>query len=888
MIAKVQLEDGRIARFEVPEGTTEEEVMAQAQSLIPGQEEAPKEEGGPGGFMPFLNKGMAQTLGAPVDLISAGLNAVGINTGDAPMGGSQSIRKGMSAIKAPTPDRGPQTTSEFMGAGVGEGAGMALPLGGAVNAVSKTSGVLGGLAKAGRNRLLKTAGPAKAAGLELGGGMGAGAAREQAERGGLGPTQTMLAEMAGGVAATASPGLALRMATKLPVLSGAKKVVQQFMTPFNKEASWQQASDEIRSLFDEPMDAVRQVKAAKGTNVMPATATENPGLLGIQQTVFDMDKALGQRMSKHASESVEKLSKDIVGSGNAKTTREFIKAKREGLFSAMTARVEIAASRANAALEVIGDSASAIDVQKVASKAMQEAEADVRLMRKALWDGADQTVKSPVKEQVAEYRRIVDSLYDVEYNNMPKKVRDIMNPIANVGYRGVGSSKTVERTVGESYALYQELGRLAKNFRSAGTDQNLYASANLTKLRAAIMKDIETQAGTFSDLRTAVDFSNMEINTFRKGAVGNLLGYGKGEAVPPTLTFDKTIKQKGEPANLMMQDIQRAAKAGDASSVTTNPKSPLIGEGVQDYVKQRFIREAVEDGVVNPAKARAYISGHEEILESFPTLKKQLEAARKQEDVLRRVTKETDGQRGRFDKESIGTTAHLLGGPLDVQIKKIMSSGDPTEAMGAAMKTVKGNKEALDGLRSGFGQYLATDITTSKQDSVGRLIMDGLKLRANLKTEKFMAPMRKLYTPQQIKLIEEMADQLAKFQIQQQHNKAAPLLRGVQSWLIDLTAGAVGAKFGRALNTGTIQVPGKSAALFNKAAKFLTTNKTKQLISDAMVDHDLMIALLRGKGTAKGERVLRSYLLGTGARLMEEDEEATPVQSRPGRIELAN
>jgi len=868
-IAKVQLEDGRIARFEVPEDTTEEEVIAQAQSLIPGQEE------GPSGFMSFMNKGMAQTLGAPVDLISAGLRAAGINTGDVPFGGSQSIRKGMSAIKAPTPDRRPQKTSEFMGAGVGEGAGMALPLGGAVNAVSKTSGVLGGLAKAGRNRLLETFGPAKAAGIGLVGGMGAGAAREQAARHDLTPTQTMLAEMAVGTAATASPGLALRALTKLPFLSAANTVVRQVMTPFKKEASWQQASDEIRSLFDDPMDAVRQVKAAKGTNVMPATATENPGLLGIQQTVFNMDQKLGQRMSKHASESVEKLAKDIVGSGNAKTTREFIKAKRKGLFSAMTARVEVAASKANAALEVIGDSASAIDVQKVASKAMQEAEADVRLMRKALWDGADQTVKAPVKEQVAEYRRIVDSLYDVEYNNMPKKVRDIMNPIANVGYRGVGSSKTVERTVGESYALYQELGRLAKNFRAAGTDQNLYASANLTKLRAAIMKDIETKSGTFSDLRTAVDFSNMEINTFRKGAVGNLLGY-KGEAVPPTLTFDKTIKQKGEPANLMMQDMQKAAKAGDASSVTTNPKSALIGEGVQDYVKQRFIREAVEDGVVNPDKARSYISGHKEILDSFPTLRKQLEAARKQEDVLRRVTKETDGQRGRFDRESIGTTAHLLGNPLDIQIKKIMSSADPASAMASAMKTVKGNKEAVEGLRAGFGQYLATDITTGKQDSVGRLIMDGLRLRANLKTDKFMAPMRKIYTPQQIKLIEEMADQLAKFQIQQQHNKAAPLLRGVQSWLIDLTAGAAGAKFGRSLNTGTIQVPGKSAAIFNKAARFLTTNKTKQLISDAMVDHDLMIALLRGKGTAKGERVLRSYLLGTGARLLEDDEETNP------------
>jgi hypothetical protein len=52
----------------------------------------------------------------------------------------------------------------------------------------------------------------------------------------------------------------------------------------------------------------------------------------------------------------------------------------------------------------------------------------------------------------------------------------------------------------------------------------------------------------------------------------------------------------------------------------------------------------------------------------------------------------------------------------------------------------------------------------------------------------------------------------------------------------------------------------------------LTTNKIEQVLSDAIMDHDLMIALLRGKGTAQGERVLRSWMLGTGARLFEDDE----------------
>jgi hypothetical protein len=131
MIAKVQLEDGRIARFEVPEGTTPEEVMAHAQSLSAPQAEAPKEEG-PGGYIPFLNKTLAG-IGAGVDLFAGALRNSpypGQFSGQPPpekvgglaaaipedsFGGTQSVRRGMANIGAPTPDRGPRTTLEYMG-----------------------------------------------------------------------------------------------------------------------------------------------------------------------------------------------------------------------------------------------------------------------------------------------------------------------------------------------------------------------------------------------------------------------------------------------------------------------------------------------------------------------------------------------------------------------------------------------------------------------------------------------------------------------------------------------------------------------------------------------------------------------------------------------------
>ena len=854
------------------------ELEAEAAAASAPQAEAPKEEGG---FMRFMNKGMAETLGAPVDLISAGLNAVGINTGDSPWGGSQNIRQGMRNIGAPTPNRGPETTSEFMGLGVGEGAGMAVPFGGLVNKIAKAPGLFGGLARTGQKRLLKTGGPVIAAGAGLAGGMGAGAARQQAERADLGPTQTMLAEMAGGLAATTGSGAALKLAMKTPGLRILKGFAQRAATPFFDEPAWQQASDIMRSKFDDPLDAINQVKAAKGTNMMASTATENPGALGLAQTVMDMNPALKERLSKQASDSVQSLAESIKGTGRPKSTREFIYQKRQTLFRAMEARVEMAASKAKSAIEQV--KATLADAKVIVAKAMREAEADVILQRKALWDGVDQSIKIPVKRTVAAYNEVLSQLSPVNEKNLPQGVRDIIGPVANTGHRGLGSSPITHTTLKDAYALYKELGQQADNALSTqGGKQNRHKAAILLELQDAVMEDMETMGGAHSDLRTAIDFSKMEINTFRKGPVGAMLGYQGskwGEPLADSLMLEKTLV-KGEEGSLARGRIQSAAKEGDMARTAMGQVSPSgsasvnVAEGMQDYLKQEFVKYATKDGIVDPNAARLFLRDRAELMDSFPTLKKQLEAARKTEDVSRRVMSETDGQRKRFDKKEVSKTAQLLGGPLDVQVGKIMASEDPTQGMREAVKIVKRDPtgEALKGLQAGFGQFLIKDITTSKTDLSGKLILDGIRLRANLKMDEFMGPIKALYSPEQIKGIEEMADQLAKFQIQQQHNKAVPLLGGTTSWLIDFTSGIVGAKFGRALNTGTIQVPGKTASLAVKFARFLTTNKVEQVLSDAIMDHDLMIALLRGKGTAQGERVLRSWMVGTGARLFEDDE----------------
>lgn len=85
------------------------------------------------------NSALASTLGAPVDLVNAGLRKVGLPVSDKPFGGSESIKSAMGLIQANPDNVVPQNEAERIAHGMGEGAGSAvlLPLGGEALAAGK-------------------------------------------------------------------------------------------------------------------------------------------------------------------------------------------------------------------------------------------------------------------------------------------------------------------------------------------------------------------------------------------------------------------------------------------------------------------------------------------------------------------------------------------------------------------------------------------------------------------------------------------------------------------------------------------------------------------------------------------------------------------------------
>jgi hypothetical protein len=85
------------------------------------------------------NNALASTLGAPVDIVNAGLRKIGLPVSEKPFGGSESIKSAMGLIHANPDAVVPQNEAERIAHGIGEGAGSAvlLPLGGEALAAGK-------------------------------------------------------------------------------------------------------------------------------------------------------------------------------------------------------------------------------------------------------------------------------------------------------------------------------------------------------------------------------------------------------------------------------------------------------------------------------------------------------------------------------------------------------------------------------------------------------------------------------------------------------------------------------------------------------------------------------------------------------------------------------
>lgn len=855
---KVEVSDSFRDLSPEEQAKTVEEIAAQM-NIAPQRD---SQRGLPGALN-TVNEGIARGLGAPVDLVAAGLDRLGLDTGDAPLGGSESIRRGMRAIGSDPIDRDPETWGERALMGAGEGAGVLLPAG----AIGRGLQAAGGLAGRAGDTLMRpfVSTPARAMGAEVAAGAGARVGGEAAARGAESDNPLIRAggELAGGLAAAAGPGAALRtagrVAQSLPVTGAVIRGVKGAVAPFTEAGARVRAEDRVRGLVADPEATVRALEGDSIGGLTPAQRANDPNLLALERTVMDANPSMRDELVERQAESTRTLRDEFDAPADGATTdeaRDFIAQRRETFRNRLTARLDAANERAQQRVQRLAparrESENAVIVRQEIDRAYDSAV----LQERSLWGRVPKNAAVPTGATRAAYAEILAETGRARAQDIPPEARDLLG-----SEDGFASTETVR----EMHALYSQLRQRAREAMSgAAPNENRARIAN--SIADAILEDLGATGGLPTNVGQSINearaFSRVINEVFGQGTVGRLTSRQRngGEAVAPEASLAGSVGSGGVRGAVAVDDIRGAV--GGAADV------PL-----DDYLRGRLMDTASPRGQFRPERAEDFARYNRETLERFPELQGDIGAAStasrqaaSQADRVKRMVSTLDNPR-----ENVGA-AFLNAAPGDEIAAAVFQARNPVRAANQVRRQAAKDPSgrALDGVKGGFLDHLMRK-AFGAFDSQGRREVSGNALFGDLQDSRTRAALAQVFEPQELSRMDRIAREFQGLEGARKAGTLDAVIDDAPNAVISLIARTIAARQGARAGQGTsgasLLTANFASRRMQKILDSLTNDRAEALIRDAITDRDLFVALMNKSGSPAARRMvetrLTEWLIGT-------------------------
>lgn len=810
-----------------------------------------------GGVMGFVNKGIATTLGAPVDLVNAGLDMVGLGS-EMPIGGADSIRAAMRAISIETPDRSPETLGEYIGAGVGEAAGALIPAGAVARGASAATGVVGRTAR----EVAETAArrPVAAIATELTAGAGAGVGRGVGEANFESPAARTAAELAGGIVGGFGPGAAVTALSRSPIIGTGYRMVKGAIVPFTEGGAKVRASNRLRDVAEKtPEELAAALAEPNEFGLDPATMTGDEGLIALRRSVLDENPKMrrdSRDLQQQSEGDMRQAIEEVGGGGDIEATREFLIRERQAATRALEERMTAAQARVQQRVAGLTPERARSESSAILREELDAAMKEARAQERRLWEMVPDDVTVPTVTARQRYEALVGDLPRAQRDAVPAAARQFLERGGNDAFGDV-------ETVKEMRGLRSRLLDDARKARAAGE----YNEARIADdLADAILDDLAASGD--ETLTEARRFSAMVNQTFRQGGLGRVLGYARegGGKVPAELTLQSTVGRGGETGAAQARDL-----VGAFEGAIPSPRAPAARAAITDYLKSQFADAAIRNGRLDLAAARRFVTANDETLRQFPELRKTMLSARSAQAVADIATTAAKGQTATPATDPV---SRFLGAPVDQEIAALAKARSPTQAA-RALRTraaADGTGEALRGLQSAMADHLLRGATRNNVLSADALV----KILDDPKTG---AVARTVMDGGQIQRLRIVAGHLRKLEAARDGTASAgPVMNDAPNRIIDMIGRTLGARWGAQAGQGT---SGASLLTANFASQNvrrlltrLTNDRAAELVRDAVVkDPELLRALLldvsNPMAAATVNRKLNAWLIGPA--LPEED-----------------
>lgn len=818
----------------------------------------------PNTTMGFLNRGLANTLGAPVDLVTAGLNRIPGVEIQSPMGGSESFQSAMGIVNADVANRPAETLLEHAAQGGGEAAGALFPALSASRALQGAQGVTGAVASQMSAPFVSQ--PIRAASAELaaGGGaaMGSALADDFAEDGDAGPIAQTVAALTGGALGAMGPQAITRAsqqgAEALPVTGAAIRGIKGAVAPFTEQGARVRAENRIQGLVSDPQEAATAMMQDNPGNLTPAQMSNDTNLLALERTVAENNPQVRDRLADRAAESADAIKDDffsLAPDGTPQHAIDFLERRRDQFRSRLQSFKDLADRRATARIERLNPIRRESENSVIVGEELQRAYERARTQERQLWNAVPKSAEVPTSKVRETYASILAETPRARIDDIPREASALLS----------GSGFGDQETVLEMHGLYSQLRQRAREALGRSTPNgNKARIAN--ELADAILVDL----GATGKLPTAVGvkinearaFSREMNEVFRQGAVRSFTSQSAlgGPSYPTETALSRAVSKGGPRAAVAVDQIADAA--GDEAL-----------EPLQDFMRGRLMDRAAGRGSYDPKQAAAFARANSEALSRFPELQGDISAANTASRTGETRTARVDGIVARLDNPRQNAGAAFLNASAGDEVAQaIFKAKIPVQAAAAlrreAAKDTTGR--ALEGIKRGTLDFLIGR-ASGRYAADGTQELSGNQLFGDLQDPRQRAVLGRLFNPAEISRMERLSRQLQGLQGARNARSLDSVIDDAPNAIINFVGSTIAARQGAKAGQG---VSGASLLTANFASKrmrdllgSLTNDRAERLIQDAITDRDLFVALMTNNTdparVRRAEKRISEWLIGT-------------------------
>jgi len=786
-----------------------------------------------GGMMPYVNRGIAETVGGIPDLIRGGLNLIpGVELPEA-VGGRKSIEGAMrwAGIQLPQEGRPPEAIPEHMGAVVGQVAGLLNPSTVGIKGLARGANLTGKVANSVWQSMVKH--PYLTMTSEVTGGMSSGAARGGAQKAfpDSPGTQTAL-EVGAGLAGSLAPTALVHTPTAIAIRTG-KNILYKVALPFTKKGGTYRAGEFIKGLTSNPAEAAKRTAESTISDLPPAVASGEKKIIAAYKGLVGQDPVSDADAIEKLTGSIIKLEGEMrkFGYGSPELLEEITRKRVAAIELKMDRRVLDASTTAQKRLESIPvakrKAAESRIVRNELDTARQAANADVN----KAWSRVNKDIPVGFENTRKTYQSLYNDLGVAQRVDIPSSLKS--SPILK-------KKPPTKNNVREMQSLRSKLLETARIARKEGQWNKARIAEDVSD---AILVDIEQSASPeFADLKAALSATKQYKMRFESGETGRILGYSRSgaPAMNPDLTLDMTIGRMGQKGAIDVNNIVVSPEARNAAK-------RYLARSFTDYA------DPTNSGI-NTVKANRWIRTNEALLDEFPGLKKQLSDANSAQEFANNTKLKMQARKKALQDPRISESARFLNrANMGQEISGILKSKRPTST---AMELVRQARKdptgkALGGLRAGFVDDMLTRSKFGPFNDLGEQTLSGRALLNYI--NKNEPTLRSVFDNNQISRMKRIGSELSRIETFDKTTAGKPdlELKDSASMAIKMAARLLGARVGGKIGSGSMGGSLQYASIFSsRAQKFITwlsKDTAQQLVSDAILSKDpaLLNSLLK-------------------------------------------